>query len=148
MSAQLLTIGYQQAEQTSLIGLIKDNGVELLADVRARAQSRKAGFSKSNLASSLEEAGIAYRHFRDLGTPPDGRSAARKGDGEALRRIYSGQLELPEALASMAELRMLAAQKRTCLLCYCREAQKCHRHLLVEAVFGDFDVIDLVPVLA
>lgn len=145
---QLLTIGYQQAAQPDLIAMLRHNGVELLADVRARAQSRKPGFSKSNLASSLAEAGITYRHFRDLGTPPDGRAAARRGDGQALRQIYSGQLELPEALAAMAQLRALAEQQRTCLLCYCREASKCHRHLLVKAAFAEFEVRNLVPQLA
>ncbi len=148
MRHEIYTIGYQQAVQPELISLLKQNGVELLADVRARAQSRKPGFSKSNLAASLQEEGIAYRHFRTLGTPPEGRAAARAGDRETLRRVYAGQLELPEALAAMAELRALAMEERTCLLCYCRDASKCHRHLLVEAIFEDFGVTDLVPGLA
>lgn len=146
--AKLFTIGYQQALQPGLIALLAKHDVQLLADVRARAQSRKPGFSKSNLAASLAEAGMDYRHFRDLGTPTEGRAAARRGDGETLRAVYSGQLELPQALAAMAELRSLAAERRTCLLCYCREAQKCHRHLLVEAGFTDFEVTDLVPQIA
>ncbi|TIX52015.1 DUF488 family protein [Alteraurantiacibacter aquimixticola] len=145
---QLFTIGYQQATQPGLIALLQEHGITLLADVRARAQSRKPGFSKSNLAASLAEEGIAYRHFRDLGTPPEGRAAARRGDRETLREVYSGQLELPEALAAMAELRALALERVTCLLCYCREAEKCHRHLLVEAAFDDFAVTDLQPAIA
>lgn len=145
MNMQILTIGYQQAAQPALIEMLRQNGVQLLADVRARANSRKPGFSKSNLAASVEEAGIAYRHFRDLGTPPDGRAAARRGDVETLRRVYSGQQELPEALAAMAELRALAMERRTCLLCYCREASKCHRSLLVEAAFAGFEVEHLHP---
>lgn len=145
MRPALFTIGYQQAAHPELIALLKDKGIALLADIRARAQSRKPGFSKSNLATSLVEEGIAYRHFPAIGTPPEGRAAARAGDRETLRRIYSGQLELPEALAAMAELRALAQEQRTCLLCYCRDASKCHRHLLVEAILEDFDVTDLVP---
>lgn len=145
MRPVLFTIGYQQATQPELISLLRKNGIELLADIRARAQSRKPGFSKSNLAASLAEEGITYRHFRTLGTPPEGRAAARAGDRETLRRGYAGQLELPEALAAMAELRSLAMEQPTCLLCYCRDAMKCHRHLLVEAIFEDFDVTDLVP---
>ena len=119
----------------------------MLADVRARPLSRKPGFSKTALKAAVEEAGMAYRHFRDVGTPPEGREAARRGDRETLAQVYAGQLELPEALAAMAELRALALEKRTCLLCYCREADKCHRSLLIKALLEDFEVVDLEPAL-
>ena len=143
----LFTIGYQQATQAAVLAALRNAGVELLADVRARPLSRKPGFSKTALAAAVDEIGIEYRHFRHVGTPPEGREAARKGDHATLREVYAGQLELPEALAAMAELRALALEKRTCLLCYCREADKCHRSLLIKALLEDFAVIDLEPVL-
>ncbi len=148
MAQRLFTIGYQQATQLGLIALLQLHGVQMLVDVRARAQSRKPGFSKSNLAASLAEVGIAYCHLRDLGTPPEGRAAARRGDRVTLARVYAGQLELPEAMVALAELREIALARPTCLMCYCRDADKCHRHLLIEAGFGHFDVVDLKPVLA
>ena len=143
----IFTIGYQQATQAAVLSALREAGVEVLADVRARPLSRKPGFSKTALKAAVEEAGMAYRHFRDVGTPPEGREAARRGDRETLAQVYAGQLELPEALAAMAELRALALEKRTCLLCYCREADKCHRSLLIKALLEDFAVIDLEPVL-
>ena len=143
----LFTIGYQQATQAAVLAALRNAGVELLADVRARPLSRKPGFSKTALAAAVDEIGIEYRHFRHVGTPPEGREAARKGDHATLREVYAGQLELPEALAHMAELRELALTKRTCLLCYCREADKCHRSLLISALLEDFEVIDLEPQL-
>lgn len=143
----IFTIGYQQATQPAVIAALRDAGVEVLADVRARPLSRKPGFSKTALKAAVEEAGMEYRHFRDVGTPPEGREAARKGDYETLAEVYAGQLELPEALAAMAELRNLALEKRTCLLCFCRDAQKCHRSLLIQAVLQDFGEVDLEPVL-
>jgi uncharacterized protein (DUF488 family) len=141
----LFTIGYQQATQAAVLAALRESGVELLADVRARPLSRKPGFSKTALAAAVEEIGIEYRHFRHVGTPPEGREAARKGDYETLAQVYAGQLELPEALAHMAELRELALDKRTCLLCYCREADKCHRSLLIAALLEDLEVVDLEP---
>ena len=147
MKPTILTIGYQQATQAAVLSALREAGVEVLADVRARPLSRKPGFSKTALKAAVEEAGMAYRHFRDVGTPPEGREAARRGDRETLAQVYAGQLELPEALAAMAELRALALEKRTCLLCYCREADKCHRSLLIKALLEDFAVIDLEPVL-
>ncbi len=95
----------------------------------------------------MEEAGIGYRHFRQLGTPAEGRAAARRGEHAELSRHYSGQLELPEALAQMAELRDLAEAKRVALLCYERNAAECHRALLFDALLSDFARADLEPAL-
>jgi len=139
------TIGYEKATLDGVIGALAEAQVEVLADIRYLPLSRRPGFSKSALAAAATEGGIAYRHFRHLGTPADGRAAARRGDHAELSRIYSGQLELPEALAAMAELRALAGEKRVALLCYERDAATCHRSLLVEALLADFTVANLEP---
>lgn len=139
------TIGYEQARLDDVIAALRGGGVELLADVRALPLSRRPGFSKTALAGALNEAGIAYRHMKPLGTPADGRAAARRGDHKGLARIYAGQLELPEAMAAMAELRALAGEKRVGLLCYERDAAACHRSLLIAAALPEFTVVDLLP---
>lgn len=139
------TIGYEQATQSAVIDALRGARVEVLADIRYLPLSRRPGFSKSSLKAAAEEAGIAYRHFKQLGTPADGRAAARRGDHAELARIYSGQLELPQAMAQMAELRELAAERRVALLCYERDAAECHRALLYEALFEGFARVDLLP---
>lgn len=139
------TIGYEGAGVPSVLDALVAAKVELLADVRALPLSRRPGFSKSALAGAMLEAGIEYRHFKPLGTPKDGREAARRGDQASLARIYGGQLELPEALAAAAELRARAAAQRTALLCFCGDPRKCHRSLLIAAMLPDFRVIDLHP---
>jgi uncharacterized protein (DUF488 family) len=141
----IFTIGYEQATQAALVDTLRHAGVKLLADIRYLPLSRRPGFSKNSLKAAVEEAGIAFRHFRNLGTPADGRAAARRGDHAELERIYAGQLELPEALAQMAELRALALEMPTCLLCYERRAAECHRSLLVAALLTDFEVMNLEP---
>ncbi|MGB3797529.1 MAG: DUF488 domain-containing protein [Alteraurantiacibacter sp.] len=145
MTRTLSTIGYAHATQDALIAALRQANVELLADIRALPLSRRAGFSKTALKAAVEEAGMQYRHFKHLGTPKEGRDAARKGDYAILRRVYEGQLELPEGLAQMAEIQSLAAGKRVCLLCYCGEAEKCHRSLLIEHVFSDSEILHLHP---
>ena len=146
MSAPTIwTIGYEHATVAGVIAALKDAGVEVLADVRALPLSRRPGFSKTSLAAALTDEGIAYRHFRPLGTPADGRAAARAGRHAELARIYAGQLELPEAMAAGAQLADLAREKRVALLCYERDAHVCHRTLLREAMLSDFAAIDLVP---
>lgn len=117
----------------------------MLADIRYLPLSRRPGFSKSSLAAAAQEAGIEYRHFKQLGTPPEGREAARRGDHAGLERSYAGQLELPEAIAQMAELRDLAENRRVALLCFERDAGHCHRSLLYDALLADFERVDLHP---
>ena len=139
------TIGYEKTTQDALVAALQAAGVELLADIRYLPLSRRPGFSKSSLAAAVREGGMEYRHMKPLGTPAEGRAAARRHDHAALERIYSGQLELPEALATMAELRELASERKVALLCYERDAAECHRSLLVKALLPDFEVINLKP---
>ena len=147
MSGVIFTIGYEHATQAAVVSALREAGVEVLADIRYLPLSRRPGFSKSSLKAAVEEAGIAYPHFRHLGTPAEGRAAAKRGDHAELARVYAGQLELPEALAQMAELRDLAEAKRVALLCYERNAAECHRSLLFDALFADCDRVDLEPAL-
>lgn len=139
------TIGYEQATVASVMDALRDAGVEFLADVRALPLSRRPGFSKTSLAANAHEAGIEYVHFKALGTPAEGRAAARRNDHVTLERIYEGQLELPEAIVAGAKLAELAGEKRVALLCYEREAHGCHRTLLRQAMLPGFAVVDLVP---
>lgn len=139
------TIGYEQATVAGLMTALSRAGVEVLADVRALPLSRRPGFSKTALAGAAQEAGIEYRHFKALGTPADGRAAARRGDHASLAAIYASQLELPEAIAAGAALADLAANRKVALLCYERAAAECHRTLLREAVLPGFTAIDLLP---
>jgi uncharacterized protein (DUF488 family) len=141
------TIGYEGASQGAVIDALRSARIELLADIRYLPLSRRPGFSKSGLAAALAEAGIGYRHFKQLGTPPEGRAAARRGDQAGMAKSYAGQLELPEAMAQMGELRALASDKRTALLCFEREPGHCHRSLLHTAALADFTRIDLTPAL-
>lgn len=144
-SPTVWTVGYEQTTMADFLAALKAAQVEVVADVRAVAASRRPGFSKTSLAANLAEAGIGYVHYRALGTPADGRAAARAGKKRELERIYAGQLELPEAIAQGAALDELARDKRVALLCYERDPACCHRTLLCAAVLSGFDAIDLAP---
>jgi uncharacterized protein (DUF488 family) len=140
---RIFTIGYEGATQAELIDRLRDAGAAVLADVRAVPNSRRPGFSKNILAASLAEAGIGYVGFKALGTPADGRAAARRHDLGALRRIYASQLETPEAMLQAAQLIDLAQERPTALLCFEREPGCCHRSLLAEAIFPAAEVVHL-----
>ncbi len=137
---KVFTIGYEGATQAEVVAALRSAGVALLADVRAVPLSRRPGFSKNVLTAGLREAAIAYEGLKALGTPPEGREAARRGDLDALARIYAGQLELPEAMAQAARLQTLAAERPTALLCFERDPTCCHRSLLVRSVLPEAEV--------
>ena len=140
---RIFTIGYEGATVGEFLAALQQAGVERVIDVRAVPNSRRPGFSKTPLRNALAEEGIEYVHLRALGTPAEGRAAARAGRLDDLVRIYTGQLELPEAIAQSAQMLELARERRSALLCYEREPACCHRTLLLRAVAPDVDVVDL-----
>jgi uncharacterized protein (DUF488 family) len=139
----IFTIGYEGATVPEFVSALQTAEVERVIDVRALPLSRRPGFSKSPLRGALEEAGIEYLHLKALGTPAEGRAAARAGRHCDLQRIYSGQLELPQAIAQSAQMLELAREKPSALLCLEREPGHCHRTLLLEAVAPNAEVVHL-----
>jgi uncharacterized protein (DUF488 family) len=140
---RIFTIGYEGVTQAEFLAALKQARVERVIDVRAVPNSRRPGFSKNLLRNALVDEGIDYIHLRALGTPADGRAAARAGRHEDLKRIYAGQLELPEAMAESAQMLELAAEKPSALLCYERDPAGCHRTLLLRAAAPGAEVVDL-----
>ena len=140
---RIFTIGYEGTTIGEFIAALHKARVRRLVDVRALALSRRPGFSKTALRGALEEAGIEYVHLKALGTPAEGRAAARAHRDEDLRRIYAGQLELPEAIAQSAQMLALALEEPTALLCMEREPAHCHRSLLLGAVAPEAEVVHL-----
>lgn len=133
--AQVWTIGYESATVASFLDALRAAGVELVVDVRAVASSRRPGFAKTRLAANLAEAGIGYLHLRGLGTPADGRSAARAGRHDELRRIYARHLETDPAQTDLDHLAaLIRAGRAAALLCLEADPAHCHRNLVADAL--------------
>lgn len=131
----LFTVGYEQSRPESVLKALKDARVQLLVDTRAVAASRKPGFSKRQLSASLDEIGIRYLHLQKLGTPAEGRQAARSGDMTTLWRIYNRHLKTHDAVEAMDELlAIVRSGQRVCLLCFERDPGHCHRSRIAEVV--------------
>jgi uncharacterized protein (DUF488 family) len=126
----LFTIGYEAATQPDVIGRLRAAGVQLLIDVRAVAASRRPGFSKTALSGALAEAGIDYLHLRALGTPADGRAAARAGRTAEMHRIFHVHLEEPAAQLALLHAADAVAARPSALLCYEADAAVCHRAIV------------------
>ena len=147
---RLFTIGYEQATPKAFMDELKRAKVKLVVDTRAVAASRRPGFSKRQLAATLDEQGIAYLHLQKLGTPASGREAARSGDLKTLWRIYDKHLKTEGAKAEMEELvGLVKGRKPVCLLCYERDPGHCHRSKIAAIVKQRTGarVTDLIPPL-
>ncbi|HEX6913331.1 MAG TPA: DUF488 domain-containing protein [Longimicrobium sp.] len=131
----LATIGYEGATVESFLAALQAADVNLLVDVRAVASSRRPGFSKTRLADNVRGVGIDYLHLRGLGTPADGRAAARAGRHDEMRAIFAQQLETDEARAELEVLAgLVRGGNRVCLLCFEADPAHCHRTLVAQAL--------------
>ena len=132
---KLFTIGYEQTPSKAVLDELESAGVKLLVDVRAVASSRRPGFSKNQLAAGLDERGIAYVHLKGLGTPKEGRLAARAGQYDVLQKIFAKQLKTPQAKEELDELSALVKKAGPiCLLCYERNHEHCRRRWIAEII--------------
>jgi uncharacterized protein (DUF488 family) len=132
---KIFTIGYEQVSSRAVLDELVQAGVKLLVDVRAIASSRRAGFSKTQLAAGLKERGIDYVHLRGLGTPKQGRDARRKGDVATMKKIYDAHLKTLQAEKEMDELAdLVKTSGPVCLLCFERDHTHCHRHFIAEII--------------
>ena len=131
----IATIGYQSATVRSFLDALLDARIELLVDVRAVASSRRPGFSKTALAANLAGAGIEYLHLRSLGTPADGRAAARAGRHDEMRVIFLEHMLTAEAQDGLETLAgIVQTGRRVCLLCFEADPSHCHRSLVAAAL--------------
>ncbi len=133
-----------------MIGALKAEGVAVVLDVRAVAASRRAGFSKTVLAASLNAVGVDYVHLRALGTPKAGREAARAGRIDEMHAVFEAHMAEPASIVALGEAARMAASRPAALLCYEAAAAHCHRRSLTNRLCEDLDlnVVDLTVSLA
>ncbi len=146
----LATIGYEGATVRSFLAALEAEGVELLVDVRAVASSRRPGFAKTKLAENVGTIGVGYLHLRGLGTPAEGRAAARAGRHDEMKAIFAEHLATPGAQAELEALAgIVRSGRRVCLCCFEHDPAHCHRSLVADALEAlvPVEVHDLSPEL-
>lgn len=126
------TIGYERASLADFIATLKICAIDVLVDIRDRAQSRRPGFSKSALRDALESAGISYIHLPELGDPKPGREAARQGDFALFKKIFADVMATEKAQLALTKLEQLASGSNICLMCYERDQLTCHRKIVAD----------------
>lgn len=123
------TAGYEQTTPDRFLGLLAQNRVEVVVDVRKTPLSRKKGFSKNQLQGALSRNGIGYIHVEALGAPKEIRDRLHEG-GTWWEYVKAYEKLLESRHAEILDLVELAASRRACLLCFERDATSCHRSLV------------------
>jgi uncharacterized protein (DUF488 family) len=104
------TVGHSTRKIDIFIGLLKENGIKLVADVRMYPGSKRyPQFGREALAKSLNEAGIRYEHFPELGgrrkPKPDSKNTAWRNE---MFRGYADYMETEDFRNGIARLLDLA----------------------------------------
>ncbi len=131
MHQTLFTLGYEKRTIDEFIGILLENRINVLLDVRETAWSHKPGFSEAAFRTALAAAGIEYVHADFAGNP---KWLRREAESHAqcldLYRWYLGEFgEIVEAFSLLVN-GVLVRGKRVCITCFERHADDCHRSII------------------
>lgn len=134
---EFYTIGYEKRDIDEYIQKLKDNDVKTLIDVRELPLSRKKGFSKTPLKEACEEAGIKYRHIKQLGAPKEIRDPLKNDekDFDWFERQYKSEIKNRDQYIDF--LKTWAGHENIALTCYERDNEECHRNIVAHKMKED-----------
>jgi uncharacterized protein (DUF488 family) len=129
---QLFTLGYEGADLSDFLSVLKQQRIDLLLDVRELPLSRRKGFSKNALREALEDHSIGYRHERNLGSPKTLRHRLyADGDYKTFFRDFAKHLKgQKDLLGTLAE----ELTGNVVLVCYEKDYRTCHRSAVATAL--------------
>lgn len=130
---ELYTTGYSGFCADDFLWKVSTFGIETIVDIRDNPRSRNAAFTQSRLQPYLEEHGIRYVHFEELGVPRELRESYRKGL-ERTKYFTRYRKHLDGKQAALDSLAKLMNDSICCLLCLESKAEDCHRSVLADVL--------------
>jgi uncharacterized protein (DUF488 family) len=144
----IYTIGHGNRPLDELVSLLHANAIETLVDVRAFPGSRRhPHFGRSELASSLPQAGVSYVwEGKALGGR---RRVSADSPHVAMRnhsfRAYADHMQSDEFRQGVNRLLELAALARPAIMCAERLPWQCHRYMISDyLVAHDIAVLHVI----
>ncbi len=131
------TIGHSTRTTAELVSLLREGGVDLVADIRRFPRSRtNPQFNAETLGPALQKEGVGYRHLAVLG----GRRSATVAKApsrntlwrEAAFRAYSDYAETAEFRAGLDALLALAREHSVAIMCAEAVWWRCHRRIVAD----------------
>jgi len=142
MTQTIYTIGHSTRSAEELIALLRENGVDLVIDVRTVPRSRfNPQFNADVLPATLAAAGIGYRHIaalgglrhRPKGAPPSPNGLWRSEAFQA----YADYAMTPAFRAALDELRGLATEHVPAIMCAEAVWWRCHRRIVSDYLLNE-----------
>ncbi len=136
MAETVWTIGHSVRPLEAFLDLLAENGIEAVADVRRYPGSRRwPHFAQNSLATALEERGLVYMWFPELGgrrTPrPDSPNTAWRS---LAFRGYADYMATDAFAEGLDRLVNLAFGLRTAVMCAEALWWRCHRGLIADVL--------------
>jgi uncharacterized protein (DUF488 family) len=130
----IYTVGHSTRSSEELLALLRDAGVQAVADIRAFPSSRRhPQFNRGALAASLASAGIQYVHIPGLGGRRAPTAHSRNcGWRESAFRGYADHMASEEFLTALADLEATARQSPAAIICAEAVWWRCHRRLVAD----------------
>ena len=134
--ALVCTVGHSNRTIEDFIGLLWQNGIACLLDIRTVPKSRhNPQFGQDQLAASLADAGIEYRYLPGLGGLRHPRKdSPNTGWHNTSFRGYADYMQTDEFAANVDAVIELARSRPCVLLCAEAVPWRCHRSLVADAL--------------
>ena len=129
------TIGYEGVSIDLFLSCLKENGIQILLDVRQIPLSRKPGFSQKKLIERTGSINIVYKHIKPLGCPTAVRDAYKtNGDWNEYTKDYN--LHLEDNSAALDKVFIYLQNFKCALMCFEANPERCHRSIIAQALIN------------
>lgn len=131
------TIGHSTRTAAELVALLREDGIDLVADIRRFPRSRtNPQFNAEALGPALRKERIGYRHLAALGGRRSAAGAKEPSHNtlwrEAAFRAYSDYAETDEFRAGLDALLALARERSVAIMCAEAVWWRCHRRIVAD----------------
>jgi uncharacterized protein (DUF488 family) len=133
--AEFFTFGYTGRKLDELLEVLVLNGVRTLVDIRQFPVSMyRPELSKNNLKRAVEDRGLLYEHFPELGVPRDIRAKAIESGNRDVIWSWYDEYVVPTYLGRNLHRFLNSVEHPVALMCVEIDPQECHRHRLFLAL--------------
>lgn len=146
---KLYSIGHSNRTLEEFIALLKAHAIKQVIDVRTIPKSRhNPQFNKKDLAISLRNNKIGYRHMKQLGGLRHAKADSQNlGWGNLSFRGFADYMQTDEFAEGIEKLKGVASKKKAVIMCAEAVPWRCHRSLIADVMTKDhwkvFDIMSL-----
>jgi uncharacterized protein (DUF488 family) len=147
-TVKIYTIGFTKKPAERFFGLLQDNHIGRLIDIRLKPGGQLAGFAKQDdLAYFLRELlGCEYHHLDFLAPAGDILTAYRQDkDWQRYERQFEALMDERDVLSRLDPA--FFSEKPCCLLCSEDTPDQCHRRLVVERMARNWPDVEIVHLI-